>query len=199
MTTVAATPSARQEYLLEACYQYVLGHGLTDLSLRPLATAVGSSPRVLLFLFESKENLVRTLLGRARQDEMRMLRSIRGAGRRMTQAEVALAVWEWLADPQHRGLLSLWVETYARSLIEPEGPWAGFAQATVEDWLRVLAPAGTRSRRPDPISTALLAVLRGGMLDLLATGDVRRVDAAVRGAVAALSDVELTGRRVRQR
>ena len=34
--------------------------------------------------------------------------------------------------------------------------------------------------------TLALAVLRGGMLDLLATGDVPRITAAVRAQVAAL-------------
>lgn len=181
------TTSARREYLLEACYAYVLVHGLTDLSLRPLAHAVGSSPRVLLFLFDSKENLVRTMLQRARQDELAVLRRIRGSSPRMTQADVALAVWEWLAAPEHRGLLALWVETYARSLIEPDGPWSGFARATVEDWLRSLAPPGARGRHRTESATALLAVLRGGMLDLLATSDRKRVDASVRAAVAALT------------
>jgi hypothetical protein len=44
-------------------------------------------------------------------------------------------VWSWLTAKDHRALLALWVEGYARSLIDPDGPWAGFAQATVEDWL----------------------------------------------------------------
>ena len=51
--------SPRRAELLDACYGYVLTHGLAGLSLRPLAAATGTSPRVLLYLFESKENLVR--------------------------------------------------------------------------------------------------------------------------------------------
>ena len=47
----ARVPSRRKEELLELSYRYALEHGLADLSLRPLAAAVGSSPRVLLFLF----------------------------------------------------------------------------------------------------------------------------------------------------
>ena len=49
--------SGRKAELLDRAYAYVLEHGLADMSLRPLATAIGSSPRVLLFLFESKDNL----------------------------------------------------------------------------------------------------------------------------------------------
>ncbi len=68
MTIAAAAPSARQAELLELAYRYALEHGLADLSLRPLAAAVGSSPRVLLYLFGSKDGLVRALLARARSD-----------------------------------------------------------------------------------------------------------------------------------
>lgn len=63
-----ATPSARRTELLEAAYRYVLTHGLSELSLRPLAKAIGSSPRVLLYLFGSKDGLVRAQPARTRKD-----------------------------------------------------------------------------------------------------------------------------------
>ena len=69
MTGAQPPPSARQAELLEAGYAYALTHGLADLSLRPLAAAIGSSPRVLMFLFGNKDGLVRALLARARADE----------------------------------------------------------------------------------------------------------------------------------
>ncbi|GAA0430118.1 TetR family transcriptional regulator [Actinoplanes capillaceus] len=172
--------SARQKELLEAAYRYALDNGLADLSLRPLAAAIGSSPRVLLFLFGSKDGLVRALLARARTDELALLE---GAGDDL--GDVFARVWSWLAAEEHRPLLRLWTEAYARSLTEPDGPWAGFARATVDDWLGVLAagqPAAERDT-PDGLArrTLALAVLRGALLDLLATGDTERVGAAVRG------------------
>lgn len=170
----------RREYLLEAAYQYVLEHGLSDLSLRPLAQAIGSSPRVLLFVFESKDNLVRTLLARARQDELDALSPIRAAAQQgaIRQEEVALVVWDWLANPGHRGLLKLWLEAYSRSLTITSGPLAEFGQQSVADWLPLLA---------GPVEpTVLLALLRGGMLDLLATGDHDRVDRSIRDALRLL-------------
>ncbi|HUA44820.1 MAG TPA: TetR/AcrR family transcriptional regulator [Solirubrobacteraceae bacterium] len=170
------TTSPRHDELLERSYRYALEHGVADLSLRPLAAAVGSSPRVLLFLFGSKARLVQALLARAREDELALLDRARiaGAGSRDPWAIVS-EVWGWLAADEHRGLLKLWVEGYARSLIEPDGAWSGFAAATVADWLDVLGEIA-----PDPsIRTLILAVLRGAMLDLLATGDLERVNAAV--------------------
>jgi AcrR family transcriptional regulator len=190
MTPVRPAPSARELELLERSYAYVLEFGLSDLSLRPLAQAVGSSPRVLIFLFGSKEGLVRRLLARARQDELAWLDRLReaaGADESPDLDEVALRTWAWLAHPSHRGVLRLWFEAYARSAMDPTGPWAGFAAETVADWLRVLAGAQPAVRRGtvtgEAERTAVLAVLRGGALDLVASGDDDRVDAAVRRAL----------------
>ena len=191
MTTETAPPSARQAELLEAGYRYALEHGLADLSLRPLATAIGSSPRVLLYLFGSKDGLVRALLTRARMDELEMLAQLRrrGADRQVGLTVVAERVWSWLAADEHRALLTLWVEAYARSLVDPDGPWADFARDTVEDWLAVLAAAQPAAVRVTDAGlaerTLVLAVLRGCLLDLLATGNAERVTAAVAEHLAA--------------
>lgn len=178
MTQHERPPSARRDELLERAYRYAMEHGLAELSLRPLAAAIGSSPRVLLFLFGSKDELIRALLARARADELAALRRAREAGGHDDFAAAVRTTWGWLVDPAHRPMLVLWLQAYARSLSEPDGPWAGFARQTVEDWLGLLAefqgePDGGR----DPALG--LALLRGALLDLLATGDAERATAAV--------------------
>jgi len=184
MTAQAAgrVPSARQDELLELAYQYVLTRGLADMSLRPLAKAIGSSPRVLLFLYGSKDNLIRALLERARADELAAIGAFRETGSPADLIDSARQVWHWLSAESHRHLLGLWVEAYARSLVDPDGPWSGFAAQTVQDWLGLLAsrqPPRRRGRAAAEERTAVLAVLRGAMLDLLATGDVARTSRAV--------------------
>jgi AcrR family transcriptional regulator len=178
--------SPRKRELLEAAYRYVLGNGLASMSLRPLAKEIGSSPRVLLLLFGSKEGLIRALLARAREDELRYLQEARDSQAvrdRPGWPACGHEVWSWLAAPSHRALLTLWVEGYARSLLGDPGPWAGFGRDTVNDWLELLArhqPAGQRDTPgAEAERTLLLAVLRGALLDLLATGDAGRVTAAV--------------------
>lgn len=185
-------PSRRREELLELAYRYVLEHGLTDLSLRPLATAIGSSPRVLLFLFETKDKLVRSLLARARQDERGLLEDVRSTGATGLR-DAAIQIWGWLAAPEHRGLLVLWTESYARSLVAPTETWDGFAAATVDDWLDLLADVQSCDVRDTPAGeaqrTLVLATLRGAMLDLLATGDRERTTAAVHLALSQVPDL----------
>jgi AcrR family transcriptional regulator len=185
-------PSAREAELLEAAYRYALTHGLADLSLRPLAAAIGSSPRVLLYLFDSKDGLVKALLARARADELAMLRCLRDDNPGADLLEALNQIWEWVADSAHRDLLALWLEGYARSLTDPNGPWAGFAEQTVSDWLAVLKefqPHAERTTRRGSIRrTAALTILRGALLDLLATGDVDRVGTATRLQIRSLKD-----------
>src|ERR1700683_4741038 len=130
---LAPPVSARRDEVLELAYRYVLDRGISAMSLRPLATAVGSSPRVLLFLFASKDGFVRALLARARADELQLLDRLRSAHGSGDLPSVAAAIWEWVSPTERRALLRLWAEGYARSLLEPDGPWAGFARATVED------------------------------------------------------------------
>jgi AcrR family transcriptional regulator len=180
--------SPRRTEIVEAAYHYVLEHGLAGASLRPVAEAVGSSTGVLRFLFGSKDGLVRAILDRARQDELDFLATIDPGA---TIAEVGRATWTWLVEPEHRQVLVLWVECYAASLLDEDRPWAGFAKATVDDWLDVLAaaqPAAVRRTAAGRAQrTALLAVLRGAFLDLLATGDRARTTRAVESYLDTLS------------
>lgn len=179
--------SPRRAELVEAAYTYVLATGLAEMSLRPIAEAIGSSTGVLRFLFGSRDGLVAAVLERARADELQMLDRVSPGS---DLHAMSTAVWTWLADPAHTAVLRLWTECYATSLKATDGPWAGHAARTVEDWLVLLAraqPAAVRRTAAGRAQrTAILAVLRGGMLDLLATGDRARTTRAVRSALAAL-------------
>ncbi len=180
--------SARRTELVDAAYAYVLEHGLAGASLRPVADAIGSSTGVLRFLFGSKDGLVRVLLDRARTDELALLAMLPAGGDLPT---VAAATWTWLAEPAHAAVLRLWAECYAVSLRDEPGPWQDFARGTVHDWLDLLARAQPAAARRTAAGraqrSAVLAVLRGGLLDLLATGEATRVDRAVHLALAALT------------
>jgi len=181
--TQSREASAREQELLQRAYEYVLQHGLMTLSLRPLAQAIGSSPRVLLFLFGSKEGLVQALLARARAAELEFLNEMRPADRPGDFAGVVRRVWQWLVAREHRAMLALWLETYARSVVEPDGPYAQFALRTVEGWLGLLAthqtPQHRRTRAGANERALALAVLRGALMDLLASGDEVRTTALV--------------------
>lgn len=178
--------------LLDLAYQYAVQRGRTDITLRPIAAAIGSSPRVLIYLFGSKDGLIRALLGRFRAEEIALLAELRESGSaRDTLGEATLRIWSYLADEARRPLLRLWLDGYARSLSQRAGPWAAFARDSVEDWLTLLADMQAAGMRDTPAGiaerTLVLAVLRGALLDLLSTDDQARVTAAVRSLITQLA------------
>src|SRR4029079_19784443 len=76
--------ATRREELAEAATDYAIENGLIGLSLRPLAQALGTSDRMLLYHFDDKDDLVATMLlttvgrsaqGRRELPEPRDLRS----------------------------------------------------------------------------------------------------------------------------
>jgi AcrR family transcriptional regulator len=194
--------SPRRAQLLELCYRYVAEHGLATLSLRPLAAAIGSSTGVLLFLFASKDGLVGAVLDYAQADDLAALSAPpAGAADQATlgadQATLGTAAglaWSRLADPGLRTQRALWFEACARSLADQDGgPWAGFGRASVDRWLAELAMTQPAADRDTPAGrverTLTLAVLRGALMDLIATGDAERTTAAVWRHLAALGAV----------
>lgn len=174
-----AEDSARRAELLEKLVAYSRRHGLADMSLRPLAAAVGSSPRMLLYFFSSKEQLVREVIAYSRREQVGLVSSALSA-----DADGALdRLWQWLADPANAHVERLFFESYALSLREDPGAWDGYAAASVAEWLPHLRPVAARlmpGADPEAGATMLLGVLRGLLLDLLATGDTDRIRSALR-------------------
>jgi AcrR family transcriptional regulator len=177
-TDASREDSARRAELLAKLIDYSAEHGLSGMSLRPLAAAVGSSPRVLLYFFGSKEGLIREVLLRSRDNQMELVRQ--WLAEAPGPAERIERLWQWLADPAHAGIERLFFESYARSLHDGGGPWRGFGHDSVKDWLPVIdrvvrATGEDRRPRNQAMPTFVLATIRGLLMDLLATGDRRRV------------------------
>jgi AcrR family transcriptional regulator len=168
----------RPEELLEAIAQYLTKHGLADLSLRPLAKAVGSSPRVLLYYFGSKEKMVARALAEVRKQQRAVYDTIQGA----SLGEVCRAVWKDMSAPESEPLFRLFFEVYGLALRRPQ-LYRDFLHATVEDWLEFAADSfrreGLGSKQARSLATVIVAGLRGFMLDFCATRDRKRLDSAV--------------------
>jgi AcrR family transcriptional regulator len=161
-------PKRRQE-LLDRSVDYVVANGLSDLSLRPLAVALGTQAPVLLHHFGTKEQLVVEILGQVR-DRLRSL----GRNAEAEHHRSGLgAVWSWASAPAQRPLTQLFFEAYGLALRHP-GRYSDFLDHSVRDWLDEPLAA------IDDISATLaIATVTGLLLDLLTTGDQGRVDRAM--------------------
>lgn len=171
---------ARPGELLDRALDYVCRHGLADLSLRPLAKAIGSSPRVLLYYFGSKEALVVEIVrqGRARQREMMAKLTLTD----LSPRQVARALWlEW-SRPEWEPLTRLSFEVYALALSD-RSRFPGFLEGSINEWLKALDACthlpGKPRAQARALATLLIAGFRGFLLDLLATHDRARIQSAV--------------------
>lgn len=178
--TEAPVGSPRRAELLERTLDYAERTNLSELSLRPLAAAIGSSPRVLIYLFGSKDGLLREVLAASRARQLAVVR--RAMEESAAPGEVLGRLWAWMCEPEHAGVGRLFFESYSRSLGGGE-PWASFAVDSVRDWEPPLRSMLTRSAAAPPSDaevTLALGTLRGLFLDLLATGEAERIDLAWR-------------------
>src|SRR5260370_25868533 len=112
-----STPERRAQ-LLSALADHLLSEGLSGLSLRPLARALGTSPRMLLYHFGSKESMVAEGLAEARRRQMEAMASWIGE-HQGDQRGLLAYMWGWLSDPQTEPFLRLFFEAYALALQEP--------------------------------------------------------------------------------
>ncbi len=178
---MSRTPDeARRAELLEKAVDYVCRHGLAELSLRPLAKAVKSSPRGLLYHFGSKENLVVEIVRSGRNRQRTMMANLKLTD--LSPRAVARALWAEWSKPQWEPLTRLSLEVYSLALHD-RSRFPGYLDGYVAEWLDALEACAMRpgATREDAraASTMLVAGFRGFLLDLLATHDRARVDRAV--------------------
>jgi len=164
---VARPPDVeRRRALLDALIDAFADGGIGDRPLREIAEAVGTSHRMLLHHFGSRGELLVTIVNEIERRQMSVLSD---AG--TEPADAMAAMWADVRRPELRPFERLFFECYARA-VQGEQPFASMLPGAVEAWL---ADAGTT----DPSLVRLgLAVMRGLLLDLVATEDSAGVDAA---------------------
>ncbi|OBF92512.1 TetR family transcriptional regulator [Mycobacterium sp. 852002-51152_SCH6134967] len=179
---MARPPDARRrQELLDGLVAEVARNGIGDRSLRDLAAAVGTSHRMLLHHFGSRDDLLLAIVGEVERRQMVLTHDLPA-----DPAEAIAAMWANLRRPDLRPFERLFFECYARG-VQGEQPFARMLPAAVEDWLSQ-DPSGAA----DPAMMRLgLAVARGLLLDLVATEDLDGVDAAA----AAFADLVRAQRR----
>lgn len=156
----------RREQLARAATDYVLAHGLVGLSLRPLAAALGTSDRMLLYHFGTKDDLVARVLRLAND------RSVAEVRRLPPAPDVRLAVlglWETVTSPRLASCQRTYVEAAALGLFGQE-PYASVVREANLVWVAAVADhlvaSGTPRDRATRAVALLDAALMGFQLDL---------------------------------
>ena len=178
-----------RERLLEAAMDHVAQHGVGDLSLRGLAAALGTSHRMLIYHFGSREGLlIEVIRAVEAQQRAAAAEALRDAGE--PSADTMRRMWQRIADPALWPNERLFFEVYAQALRgSPHA--APLLDGIVDDWVEPLTEIAVAQGRPEAEARAEarlgVAVVRGLLLDLLATGDREAVDAAMERYIAAFS------------
>ena len=164
----------RPAELRAAILDYLLTHGVSDLSLRPLAKAVGSSPRVLLYYFGSREKILVLLFEEIRKQQ----RKLYGQTQAATFGEACRMAWDHMMASNAESHFRLYFEAYGLALRHPE-LYRDFLHSTIEDWLETIGATLAARTEARAFATVILAGMRGFMLDFCTTHDRERLNRAV--------------------
>jgi AcrR family transcriptional regulator len=170
-----------KQRLLDAVLAHFVADGLADQSLRSIAEAVGTSHRMLLYHFGSKDGLLLEVVREVEARTEALFEAIgEASGDRVD--EIIRRTWAYVANPAVAGFERLFFALYSRAL---QGDEAALPLLTddVEHWIRANVALPALAGVPADVARAHsrlgLAVTRGLLLDLLATGDRAGVDAAL--------------------
>jgi AcrR family transcriptional regulator len=187
-TTAPGAGGDPKQQLLERALGYLAEHGIGDISLRELAAALGTSHRMLIYHFGSKEGLFVAIVQEAENRQRRLLASSFGT-EDLDLANLARRTWRQLRAPELAPLIRLFFELYVQALQGRDYAQpilAGFPDSWVEPMLPALIARGLTESQARAETRLGIAVIRGLLLDVLATGDVAGADAAHEAYVAAL-------------
>lgn len=165
--------------MLVAIVDHLLEQGLSGASLRPIAAAVGTNARMLIYHFNSRDELIEAAIAEARRRHLEAL--VAWAELDKGSAKDGLArFWSWASSRR--------VEPYVRLSVEAEilaaqggSSLRKIAAGMLGDWIDVIEsrlPPSLPAARRRAAATAIAAGFRGLLIDLAVTGERTRVNAA---------------------
>lgn len=162
MLSRLSTMSEAREELLDRVMAEAAVNGLADRSLRELAVAAGTSHRMLLYHFGSREGLVTAIVERVESSQREAL--VEMAGMATSASDLIRRLWAQVSAPEMRPFVRLFFECVA----------ATGGEGLTDPWLEVGDDVadGIGAETDEDMLRLGVAVSRGLLIDVLATGDV---------------------------
>jgi AcrR family transcriptional regulator len=183
----------RRTELLDAVVAYLGRHGLAAVSLRPMATEIGVSVNALVHHFGTKEQIVVAALQRANETQIVVLERWLARDPELGIADLLRRWWRWMnSSPARLAHIRLGIEAAALEATasglpgEVRAEQIGLWRLDIE---RRLASEGVPADRVEMEASLLKAMFTGLVVDLLATGERRRLGAALELGLDRLSEV----------
>jgi AcrR family transcriptional regulator len=173
---------ARRRRLRAGACDYLLRVGVSAADLSAMARELGTSARMLVHHFGSKDELIAAALDEAREQQRSLFHNWLETRDDRTVAGLLRSLWELMQTPQAQPYLRLFSEVYMLTVQQPERFFGFSTRAAVHDWLpgleRALRDGGANDDEARALATLVLAVQRGLLLDALGTAEHERVQAA---------------------
>ena len=157
---------SRREELLDRVTDHVLEHGLVGLTLRPVAAAIGTSDRMLIYHFGTRDDLVSAVVARAGERSVAAVDALPAAP---TVRAAVNRLWAAYGEDPLDRCMDVYVQAAATGLFGSE-PYLSQARASNERWVAALRAylvrSGAPARRARRIVTLVDSALYGFHLDL---------------------------------
>jgi AcrR family transcriptional regulator len=184
-TPAATSPATPKGKLLAAVVNVALTEGISDKSLRAIAGEAGTSHRMLIHHFGSREGLLVDVIQEVEERQRAVLAELVADPGDPGEEPMAreMRMWQHLRSPELAPQERLFFEVYGQAL---QGrAWARpLLDGIVQNWVGpvagMLEAAGIGPETARAVARLWVAVGRGLLLDVLATGDNDEVDAAMR-------------------
>ena len=129
---------------------------------------------MLIYHFGTRDGLLREILGQARQRQVEAFTDLIRLRPDEPYPVTLARAWSAISGPQGEPYLRMFSRLHDTA---GEPLWPGFRRTATTDWLAPLED-GMRSLGRPELATVVLAVIRGLLMDLDATGDAVRTDRA---------------------
>ena len=181
---MARTPDLeRRQELLDRIVVYLAEHGLAQATLRPMAASLDVSINRLVHHFGSKEELITAALARSIEQQIAVQETWMTRRREMGTVEFYRRWWKWInASPSNLALVRLNYEAAALSAEvtgltgDVRADQIGVWRHDVEQRLRA---EGVPEDQIEVEASLSKAMFSGLVMDLLATGDRKRLTVAL--------------------
>ena len=177
----ATKSSPRREEILNAAIDYILHHGVADLSLRPLAAAVGSKARLLIYHFGTKDSLISEAMLAVRDRVQKAFASVVASPDKRTPSRIMHSFWAWSTSARHERYLRLFFEVHGLALQKPAS-YGQYLEGAVTSWMELFAsvlPPKIPHARRRVLATMAVSSMAGLLLDYLSSGNKQRTTAAL--------------------
>ncbi len=170
--------TSRKQELLDRLTAYLLKHGVAGLSLRPMAAEIGTSARLLIFHFGSKERLLAEVLDEMQARLRRSFKQLTSGDSHGSRGPLLKVFWTWATSAENQPYFCLLYQLQVLEAQDP-GTYASSLQRNSLNWLELIQPALPASQRTPAFATLYQAVFDGLFLELMSTADRRRTTRAL--------------------